>query len=349
MTDLLKRFKSANTVTYSLLIVIYIGVAALLYSGNLSNQLKNQVISITAYIIMAVSLNLVVGFLGELSLGHAAFVSVGLFTGCLFSAATCNSLALTVRLPIAMLIGGLAAAAAGFIVGLPALRLNGDYLAIVTLAAGEIVKNVINNLKIKSLDFDGSIGLYTKKVIDGETIYNLRENAGTLLPYAVVLLFITVIAIVNLRKSRHGRAIMAIRDNRIAAESTGLNITYYKLLVFVVAAFFAGASGVLFGHSVGQISPSSYDYNTSIEILVIVVLGGMGNITGSIIAAIVLRILPTLLYGFDDYRMIIYSILLIVIMIFSSSPAIVSFRERLNINGKCIALREKLFGNKSKK
>lgn len=258
-----KRRLSGNAVTLLMTAVIAAVCAGILYSGAASRQMSSMLVSMTCYIAMAVSLNLVVGLLGELSLGHAGFMSAGLFTGCLFSLATADSLPLIVRLPAAMLIGGLAAALVGLIVGLPALRLKGDYLAIVTLGCGEIIKSIITNLNVTG----GAKGLNTGAIY---------ADTKTLLPYGIVLVFLVVIVMMNLKNSRHGRAIMAIRDNRIAAESNGVNVTYYKLMVFIIAAFFAGMAGVLYGHTLANIKPAMFDYNMSIEILVIVVLGGMG-------------------------------------------------------------------------
>lgn len=326
-----KKLLSKNSITLLIVAVIYAVVCAMLYGGTASRQMTNMLITISCYIVLAVSLNLVVGFLGELSLGHAGFMSAGLFSGCLFSISTAASLPLAVRLPVSMLIGGLVAALVGLLVGLPALRLKGDYLAIVTLACGEIIKNVITNLDITG----GALGLNTN------TIYT---NAKTLLPYAIILVFITVIVMMNLGNSRHGRATMAIRDNRIAAESTGINVTYYKLMVFILAAFFAGMAGVLYGHAFANVKPATFDYNMSIEILVIVVLGGMGSIRGSIIAAIVLKALPELLRDFNDYRMLIYSVLLIIIMLLNESEKFKDLRGRWSIANVIKKLRGKNTG-----
>ena len=320
-----RRFITKNTVTVAAVVLAYIILGAMLYGGMTSRQLSAMLIPVSCYIVLAVSLNLVVGLLGELSLGHAGFMAVGLFSGCLFSIAL-SSMPLIIRLPLSMILGGLAAAVVGFLVGLPALRLKGDYLAIVTLACGEIIKNIILNLDITG----GALGLNTKSIY---------SNPQTLFPYACVMVIITVIAVMNLQKSRHGRAIMAIRDNRIAAESTGINVTYYKLVVFVLAAFFAGAIGVLYGHTLAIVSPSGFDYNMSIEILVIVVLGGMGNISGSIIAAIVLQALPELLRGLDDYRMLIYSILLISIMLLNANPKFAALKGRWSVKNFILFLK----------
>ena len=298
---------SRDYITLIAVVLLYAVIAFLLYGGGLTRQISNMLIPISVYIVLAVSLNLVVGLLGELSLGHAGFMSVGLFSGCLLSIALEPLLPMAVRLPLSMLFGGLFAALFGFIVGLPALRLKGDYLAIVTLACGEIIKNVITNLNITG----GALGL------DTSAIYS---NSKKLLPYVAVLVFLTVIVMANLKNSKQGRAIMAIRDNRIAAESIGINVTYFKLAVFVLSAFFAGAAGTLYGHFFANVKAASFDYNMSIEILVIVVLGGMGSISGSIIAAIVLQALPEVSRAFGDYRMLVYAIVLILVMLATNNP-----------------------------
>ena len=306
-----------DVVTFALVVLLYAVVAFLLYSGSLTRQIANMLIPISVYIVLAVSLNLVVGLLGELSLGHGGFLSVGLFSGCLVAIAlSATSLPLFVRLPLSMIVGGLVAMVFGFIVGLPALRLKGDYLAIVTLACGEIIKNIITNLDITG----GALGLNTGAIY---------SNAKTLLPYAAVLVLLTVLVMMNLKHSKHGRAIMAIRDNRIAAESIGINVTYFKLAVFMLSAFFAGADGTLYGHFFANVKAASFDYNMSIEILVIVVLGGMGSVPGSIIAAIVLQLLPELMREFADYRMLLYAIVLILVMLATNDPRMREFFERL--------------------
>ncbi len=325
-TSFFKRFVSKNAVTLYIVILFFVLYTVGIYSNSISRQMLNMLVTLSCYMLLAVSLNLVVGFLGELSLGHAAFMSVGAYSGCILSVTLVNQMPemeMWIRLPLSMLFGGLMAAIFGIIVGIPALRLDGDYLAIVTLAFGEIVKNIITNLE----DFTGGARGY-------DTI-DIYSKPKILLPYAAVAVFISVVLIMNLVKSKHGRAITAVRDNKIAANSTGVNATYFKLIVFAFAAFIAGVAGVLWGHSVSIIKASAFDFNMSIEILVIVVLGGMGSIRGSIIAAIVLKLLPEMLRNLNEdlvkYRMLIYSVLLILLMLFNSSPALVSWRERLNI------------------
>lgn len=312
---------SRDAVTIYIVVLFYAVYSALIYTDSATRQMLNIVITLSCYILLAVSLNLVVGFLGELSLGHAAFMSVGAYSGSMISVALVEKfpdLPLYVRLPISMIIGGLVAAVFGIIIGIPVLRLDGDYLAIVTLAFGEIIKNLIINL-----DFTGgAIGF------DTGAIYETPKN---LLPYAAIAVLLSVIFVLNLAKSKHGRAITAVRDNRIAADATGIKITYYKLMVFALAAFIAGVAGVIWGHSLSIIKASKFDFNMSIEILVIVVLGGLGRVRGSVIASIIMIILPELLRDLQDYRMLIYSILLILLMLFNASPKFVELRQKLGI------------------
>ena len=265
-----------NIVLALIAVIIYVVIFSLAQFGVLSRHTQSLLVPIGVNIILAVSLNLTVGFLGELTLGHAGFMSVGAYAGCLFTI-YCN-LPVWIEFPLALIIGGLVAAIFGVIIGIPALRLNGDYLAIVTLAFGEIIRSVLNNVKFTG----GAGGL---KGIDKTSNFTI----------AYILVILTLIVITNVVHSRHGRAIMAIRDNIIAAQSVGINIVYYKLVAFVGAAFFAGVAGVLYGHNLGILKPSTFDFNKSIEILVIVVLGGMGNITGSVIAAIIITLLPEVL------------------------------------------------------
>lgn len=272
----------------------------------------NIMISALIYIMLGLGLNIVVGLAGQLVLGYAAFYAVGAYTYGLLN--TYFGLGFWAVLPV----GGIMAALFGLMLGFPVLRLKGDYLAIVTLACGEIIKTIINNLSVTG----GAKGLDTSEIY---------ADTRTLLPFAIVLIFLVVLVMMNLKNSRHGRAIMAIRDNRIAAESNGVNVTYYKLMVFVLAAFFAGMAGVLYGHTLANIKPAMFDYNMSIEILVIVVLGGMGSIRGSIIATIILRALPEVLRQVADYRMLAYSVLLIVIMLLNSSPQFAEWKGRWSL------------------
>ncbi len=319
----------SNLITYGIVIVAFVVMQALISTGNLSNALMGQLIPICVYICMAVSLNLTVGILGELSLGHAGFMGVGAFTGVVVAMSLQGAVASgPVRLVLAIIVGGIMAAIAGVIVGVPVLRLRGDYLAIVTLAFGEVIKNIMNNLYVGvdgsglhfSIKDTASLGLENGKVlINGPMGATGVEKLSTFVAGFILVLFVLFVTL-NLIRSRSGRAIMAIRDNRIAAESVGINITKYKLMAFVISAALAGMAGALYAMNYSTIVPKKFDFNTSILVLVFVVLGGMGNIRGSVIAATVLTLLPELLRAVNDYRMLIYAIVLILVMLVTNNP-----------------------------
>lgn len=325
-----KGFKD-KLITYVLVIIPFIIVSILKAGGNISVAMNGLLVPICAYIVMAVSLNLTVGILGELSLGHAGFMSVGAFSGVIAVSCISSGMPSVVRLLIAMVIGGVLAGIAGLIVGVPVLRLRGDYLAIVTLAFGEIFKNVINCLYIgidgRGLHFSMTDSNALGLDAGGKVLLNGPMGATdipTISTFAAgfVLIIITLIVVLNLVDSRSGRAIMALRDNRIAAESVGLSVTKYKLMAFVTSAVLAGMAGALYAMNYSTIVAKKFDFNTSILVLVFVVLGGMGNIKGSIIAAALLTILPEVLRAFADYRMLIYAVVLVLVMIVSNNPTL---------------------------
>lgn len=305
-----KKFKR-NDINYLIIVGLFLVFFIMQLTGTLKYSVKALLITTVINIILAVSLNLLVGFLGELTLGHAGFMCIGAFIGKLISMQM-PEVSSWVSFPICILAGGIAAALFGFIIGLPTMRLRGDYLAIVTLAFGEIIRNVILNIPV----FGGAKGLIGGK---SDTTY--------IICFAVLL--ISVIIIQNIVNSRHGRAIRAIKNNDIAARSIGIDITFYKLITFVISAFFAGVAGVLYSHNVTILQSSTFDYNKSIEILVFVVLGGMGSITGSIIAATAITLIPELLRFLQDYRMLIYSIVLIIVMLCNASPRFKAFTEKV--------------------
>lgn len=314
--------------SFGIVIAAFIIVQALIAGGMLSSQIKGLLVPICAYVVMAVSLNLTVGILGELSLGHAGFMSVGAFAGIVTTTCLADVIPLApLRLAVAVIVGAVFAAIAGVIVGVPVLRLKGDYLAIVTLAFGEIIKNIVN---VMYLGFDES-GLHFSLV---EQKFQLSDT-GTMIingpigvsgvtkistfTSGVVLILVTLFFVLNFINSRTGRAVMAVRDNKIAADSIGISVTRYKLLAFVVSAAFAGAAGTLYAMNFSTVTAAKFDFNTSILVLVFVVLGGLGNIWGSIIAAALLTLLPELLRGLSNYRMLIYAVLLIAMMLFNNS------------------------------
>ena len=309
-------------------------MSVLLYTGSLTRQVTNMLVPTAVYIVMAVSLNLVVGLLGELSLGHAGFMCAGAFSGALFSKITADMIhPAGLRFFLALLVGTAVAALFGFLIGIPVLRLKGDYLAIVTLAFGEIMKNIFGNLYLGVDDagVHGAIGSDGLTLAAGGKMIISGPRGATgiakLSTFAIgfVLILFTLFVVQNLINSKEGRAIKAVRDNRIAAESVGINVTAFRMKAFVVSAFLAGMAGALYAMNYGSINASKFNFNTSINILVFVVLGGMGNILGSIISATVLYILPEAMRGLQDYRMIIYAVVLIVVMLFTWSPKVKDF------------------------
>lgn len=340
----LSRASRNGFLNYGLILAAFVVVQIMRAGGHVSNSLNGQLVPICAYICMAVSLNLTVGVLGELSLGHAGFMGVGAFSGVV---ATIGLQSLipsdALRLTVAILIGGLLAGCTGFLVGVPVLRLRGDYLAIVTLAFGEIIKNIVNCLYV-GVDSGGlHIGMTNASALGlaegGKVILNGPMGATgvpklSTFTAGVLLVLFTLFIVQNLVQSRAGRAIMAIRDNRIAAESVGISITRYKLTAFVTSAILAGMSGALFAMNYSTIVAKKFDFNTSILVLVFVVLGGMGNIRGSIIAATVLTVLPELLRAFADYRMLVYAIVLILVMLATNNSQFKSTLGRLLPKGR---------------
>lgn len=320
---------SKALINYGIVIVFYVIFQILASTGHLSSSFKGQLIPICAYVVMALSLNLVVGFSGELSLGHAGFMSVGAFSGVIVAVSLADVIkSAPLRLVIAILFGALIAGIAGVIIGVPVLRLRGDYLAIVTLAFGEIIKNILNCLYV-AIDKDGIHFSMTDAASMGLDVNNtviLNGPMGALgvkkistFFAGVLLIVVALFVIQNLVDSRAGRAIAGIRDNRIAAEACGIQITKYKMMAFVTSAALAGAAGVLYALNFSTVVPKKFDFNTSILILVFVVLGGIGNLRGSMIAAAILTVLPELLRQFQDYRMLVYAIVLIVVMIVTNN------------------------------
>lgn len=349
-----KKFKVNHYINYFAIAVALIVFAVLSFTGGINNSTTLLLERIAISIILAVSLSLVVGFLGELSLGHAGFMCIGAYIGGKVSALLAETgLGDGIgNLIISLIVGAVAAGACGILVGIPALRLRGDYLAIVTLAFGEIVKTLFQNSSDDS--FGGLSGLSTP-----------RFNKTTLFIVAFVIVLLTLAVVQNFIRSKHGRAVTAVRDNEIAARATGINVTKYKIMVFAISAAFAGIAGVIYSFSQNKVMYTHFDYNYSIEILVMVVLGGMGSINGSIISA-------TLLTFFDEklrlwisqdfsktqlaqfltahvikgdlavIKDIIYALVLIVIVIYNNSPALKGLREKLNLK----KLLSKLFKRK---
>ena len=338
-----KKFLKGNALTYLMVIVAYVILFTMQTLGLLSNSLAGFLVPICAYVVMAVSLNLTVGIMGELSLGHAGFMSVGAYTGAVCSALLADLIPVaSLRLAIAMIGGGILAGLVSLIVVVPVLRLRGDYLAIVTLAFGEIIRNIMQVIYIGK-DANGVHFAMSEAALnmaeDGKMI--VRGPMGVVgiqkistLTMGFILVMITLVVVLNLIRSRQGRAIMAMRDNRIAAESVGINVTAFRLKAFVVSAFLAGMAGALYGLNYSSLTASKFNFNTSINILVFVVLGGMGNILGSIVSATVLYILPEAMRSLEDFRMILYAVVLIVVMLCTWSPKIKGGIQTLTVNFK---------------
>ena len=323
-----KRHRS-RTISYTMVIVAYIVLEAMRMSGNLSSLFTGLLVPATCYLVAAIGLNLNVGFSGELNLGQAGFMAVGAFSGVCVSGLLAASVPPVLRLILAIIIGMLLTALVGFLIGIPVLKLQGDYLAIVTLAFGQIVMNLIMNLyvafdstgvKVSFVDAKFELGEGGKFLINGPMGATGTERIANFTAGTLLVLFALVV-VYNLIYSRNGRAIMAARDNRIAAESIGINIANTKMMAFVISAFLAGGAGALYGLNYSTMVASKFDYNTSILILVYVVLGGLGNINGTLISTVVLFLLPQLLRGLQDYRMLIYAVILILIMLITNNEA----------------------------
>lgn len=340
-TKKLSKITKSNLITYAMVVIAYIVIQGMIMGGHLSSLMKGLLVPLCVYVILAISLNLTVGILGELSLGHAGFMCIGSFTSAAFSKCMDGVIQPDgLRFFLALVVGAACAGIFGILIGIPVLRLKGDYLAIVTLAFGEIIKNVVNVIYLGrdsrgfhfSIKDTMSLGLEPEGqvIIKGPQGITGTPNDSTF-TIGVILVLVTLFIVLNLVHSRSGRAIMAIRDNRIAAESVGINITKYKLMAFAVSAALAGMAGVLYAHNLSTLTalPKNFGYNMSIMILVFVVLGGIGNIRGSIIAAILLTLLPELLRGLNDFRMLIYSVILVSTMIITNNRKIMDTIQRI--------------------
>ena len=359
---MLNRFKFSKlspygkdaAISYGIVTAAFVIVTILNSLGVVSSSLQGQLVPICCYIIMAISLNLVVGISGELSLGHAGFMSAGAYTaivvsGLLESSGAPNA----VRLAIAIICGAIMAGILGFLIGIPVLRLRGDYLAIVTLAFGEIIKNIMN-IVYAGKDSNGfhiranpDLGMEEsgRMLLNGPMGATAVERLSTFTA-GFVLILVALFVVQNIMNSKQGRAIMACRDNRIAAESIGLNIMKYKLMAFTVSATLAGMGGALFGLNYSTLLPVKFNFNTSVLILVFVVLGGVGNIWGGIIAATLLTILPEVFRQFADYRMLTYAIVLILVMIGTYNPKL---RARFGMIKEKIMPKKDDSGSKKKR
>ena len=347
MNKLLKnRDFIQKSITFLVVIIAFAVMYLQLQAGAVSSFLSGQLVRICVYICLAVSLNLLVGVCGELSLGHASFMGVGVYAGVI--AASLLQTAIpndTIRMVVSLLCGGVAAGIVGFLVGVPALRLRGDYLAIVTLAFGEILRNILQNLYVGNADgvvrfaFSDKRPRWKTNIIHGAngTKYMPDNDIIASFTMAFLLVLFTLFVVFNIINSKEGRAIKAVRDNRIAAESVGINVTAFRMKAFVISAALAGMAGAMFGLDRPNVPPTKLGYTESINLLVFVVLGGLGNILGSVISATVLYILPEIMKDMgvngsgamkgiadfiENYRMLLYAVILIVLMICTWSPKV---------------------------
>ncbi len=314
----MKRVKLKTPARYiintSLTVLLYVLLSVIVAATGLRGEYyKGIIITVGINIILATSLNVVCGYLGQLPLGHAGFMAVGAYAGAIFMKATPaatllragNTVALIPYIIIAILISALVAGIFGLLIGIPALRLKGDYLAIITLGFGEIIRVVLTNI-------DSVLGF--KFTYGASGLARIPKFTSLAVMFIVTALCLFLIHV--FMKSRHGRAVLSIRDNEIAAESVGINTTFYKTTAFVFSAMLAGVAGCLYAGYIGSLYPSTFKFMKSIEILVMVVLGGMGSMLGSVISAVVLTALPEMLRAFSDYRMVVYSLALVLMMIF---------------------------------
>ena len=338
MKNMRKETKN-NLITFGVTAVLFIVLAALSSAGKLSSSMTGLLPTVGIYVILAISLNLTVGVLGELSLGHAGFMCIGAFTAGAVSLACRETIQPDwLRFAIALIAGGVMAAIFGILIGIPVLRLRGDYLAIVTLGFGEIINSIAANIFLISDKNGLHFGFITapKDIDDASKTEIIRGPRGMSPPrdttvwIVVIVMLIALIILMNFIDSKSGRACTAVRDNYIAAQSVGINVTKYRLMAFAFSAAIAGVAGGLYAHSLSNISSSKFDYNLSILILVFVVLGGLGSMKGSIIATIILYALPELfLRNLGNYRMLIYAIILIVIMLFNNAPFFINLKKRI--------------------
>lgn len=325
-----KKNKKYYLINAAAVVALFVVLQLLISLGVLNRYISTIIMLICINIIMASSLNLSTGFMGQLVLGHAGFMSIGAYTASLFAIALKSAgLPGFVMLIVCLLVGGLLASIAGIIIGIPALRLRGDYLGIMTLGFGEIVRIAATNLTGLTNGAQGLTGI--PKIANFSNVY-----------FVMVL---CVAAIMMLSRSRHGRAIISIKENEIAAESVGVDTTYYKVSGFAISAFIGGIGGGLYAFTIGYLAPISFGFLKSVDILVIACLGGLGSITGSVLAAIVFTILPEALREFDAYRMIAYSLALILMMLFRPQGL---FGTSELSTAKTLAFLQKIFGKNNK-
>ena len=339
LSNLFNNKNKSKTISFLSVIVVYLIIQLLTCTIRIPRLFTSLLVPTCAYIVIALALNLVVGFSGELSLGHAGFMAIGAFSSVIISGVLSPYISNSfILLTICLISGGIISGVFGLLISVPVLKLSGDYLAIVTLAFGQIIKSLLNNIYLGvdklGLHFSfvsKSFGLDGGKMLLSGPMGATDTNRISTFTAGIILIIFTLFIIYSLINSKYGRSIMACRDNKIAAESIGINISKTKTLAFVVSAILAGMAGSLYALNYSTLQPAKFDFSTSILILVYVVFGGLGNINGTMLASIALYILPELLRELQDYRMLIYSIILIVVMQLTNNAKVVrKFNSLLN-------------------
>lgn len=336
-SSLFDKKQRRQTISFIVVILAYIVIETLMHTIKVSRLFTGLLIPVCSYIVVSLALNLTVGFSGELSLGHAGFMSIGAFTAVILSGLLSSTISNSIlRLVIAIVVGGIVSGIFGLIISVPVLKLSGDYLAIVTLAFGQIIKSLLNNIY---LGYDAS-GLHFsfvtnevvlnggKMLISGPMGATDTEKIASFTA-GVVLIIFALFVIYSLINSKYGRAITSARDNQIACESIGISITKTKTLAFVVSSILAGMAGALYALNYATLQPAKFDFNTSILILVYVVFGGLANVLGTIISTTILYVLPELLRSLQDYRMLIYSVVLIAIMLITNNQTVKQYTNKV--------------------
>ena len=337
ISNLFNKKNKSRTISFSIVIFAYVLIEIMMNVTRMSRLFTSLLVPTCAYIVVAIALNLVVGFSGELSLGHAGFMAIGAFTAVIVSGLLSRVVANEILvLFISIVIGGVVSGIFGLIISVPVLKLSGDYLAIVTLAFGQIIKSLLNNIYLGVDDAGLHFSFVTNEIEMNDGLMLLSGPMGATdtakisnFTAGFILILFTLFVVYSLIRSKYGRAIMSARDNRIAAESIGINISKTKTLAFVVSAILAGMAGSLYALNYSTLQPAKFDFNTSILILVYVVFGGLGNINGTIIATVALYILPELMRELQDYRMLIYAIVLIVVMQLTNSNRVKQFGSNM--------------------
>lgn len=327
-----------RTLSFVLVLVAYVIMTVLQSAGSVPRMITSLLVPVCCYVIAAIGLNMNVGISGELNLGQAGFMSIGGFSAAVVNALLLQSVQSDIlRLIICLIVGALIAGFIGWLISIPVLKLEGDYLAIVTLAFGQIILSLINNLYIgldgKGLHFSFinntmNLGSDGKIIISGPmgVVNNSTISTFTI---GIILILISLFIVYNVIFSKEGRAIQACRDNKIAAETVGIHVSHTKTLAFVISSALGGLAGALYMMNYSSVAASKFDFNTSILILVYVVLGGLGNMTGTIISTTVLVLLPEVLRFLSSYRMLVYAIVLILMMLITNNETIKLFFTKL--------------------